>query len=350
MDIKDFIAKLVAVPGVSGYEERIARVISEAFNSYCQEVRTDAFFNVFGRKTDGHGEKMPKVMVAAHMDEIGLMVTHIDEKGFIRFTNIGGVDPRILPGQEVEIHGKKKLFGVIGAKPPHLQQAEDAKKAVEMKDMAIDAGLSAEHAKELINIGDIITFVSPLVELKGGMVSAKSLDDRAGVAVLLETMKELDKLRFCADVYFVATVQEEVGVRGAAISTYRIAPDIGIAIDVTHGDTPDASRDETFAMNKGPVIAVGPNMHPRLTQKVMDTAKEYGIDYMVEVEPGPTGTDARAIQISRYGVPTVLIEIPLRYMHTTVETLNLDNIRKAARLLARFIASLKEDWNQWLNY
>ena len=153
--------------------------------------------------------------------------------------------------------------------------------------MAIDAGLSAEHAKELINIGDIITFVSPLVELKGGMVSAKSLDDRAGVAVLLETMKELDKLRFCADVYFVATVQEEVGVRGAAISTYRIAPDIGIAIDVTHGDTPDASRDETFAMNKGQLCSWAKYASP-FDAKVMDTAKEYGIDYMVEVEPGPT--------------------------------------------------------------
>ncbi|NLO81833.1 MAG: M42 family metallopeptidase [Clostridiales bacterium] len=350
MDIKDFITELVAVPGVSGYEERIARIISKAFNPYCQEVKTDAFFNVYGRKTDGQGENIPKVMLAAHMDEIGLMVTDIDESGFIRFTNIGGVDPRILPGQEVEIHGKEKLFGVIGAKPPHLQGMEDAKKAIKMQDMAIDVGLSAERARELIKIGDIITFVSPLVELKGSMVSGKSLDDRAGVATLLATMKELDKLRFCADVYFVATVQEEVGVRGAVISAYRLNPDIGIAIDVTHGDMPDAPRDETFAMNKGPVIAVGPNMHPRLTQKLMDTAKEYGIDYMVEVEPGPTGTDARAIQISRYGVPTVLIGIPLRYMHTTVETLNLDNIKQAARLLARFIASLKEDWNEWLNY
>ena len=180
-------------------------------------------------------------------------------------------------------------------------------------------------------------------------MSAKSLDDRAGVAVLLESMKELDKLRFCADVYFVATVQEEVGSQGAAISTYRIAPDIGIAIDVTHGDTPDASRDETFARIKPGYCSWAKYASP-FDAKVMDTAKEYGIDYMVEVEPGPTGTDARAIQISRYGVPTVLIEIPLRYMHTTVETLNLDNIRKAARLLARFIASLKEDWNQWLNY
>ena len=331
MDTKDFIARLVAVPGVSGYEEEIARLISEAFKPYCQEVRTDNFFNVYGRKTDGHSENMPKVMIAAHMDEIGLMVTDIDEKGFIKFTNIGGVDPRILLGQEVEIHGKEKLFGVIGAKPPHLQQVRDTRKAVKMEDMTIDVGLPADRVREQVNVGDTITFVSPLVELKGGMISAKSLDDRAGVAVLLETMKELDELRFCADVYFVATVQEEVGVRGAVISTYQLTPDIGVAIDVTHGDMPDAPRDETFAMNKGPVISVGPNMHLCLTQKLIDTAKEYGIAHMIEVEPGPTGTDARAIQISRWGVPTVLIGLPLRYMHTTVETLNLDNVKQAAR-------------------
>jgi endoglucanase len=350
MEIKEFLARLVTVPGISGNEEAVAQLISQAFEPYCQEVRIDRFYNVYGRKTDVIRDDMPKVMIAAHMDEIGLMVTDIDERGFIRFTTVGGVDPRILLAQEVEVHGRQKLFGVIGAKPPHIQQREDAKKAIKIKDMAIDVGLPYEKVKELVNIGDAITFVSPLTDLRGQMVSGKSLDDRAGVAVLLQTMKELDALRFAADVFFVATVQEEVGVRGATISAYKVEPDIGIAIDVTHGDMPDAPRDETFSMNKGPVIAVGPNMHPKLTQKLMDVAKEYGMDYMVEVEPRPTGTDARAIQISRRGVPTVLIEIPLRYMHTTVETLNLNNIKQAARLLARFIASLKEDWKEWLGY
>jgi endoglucanase len=350
MEIREFLARLVAMPGISGHEDSIAQAISQAFEPYCQKVRVDRLYNVYGLKTDIPRKGMPKVMVAAHMDEIGLMVTDIDERGFIRFTSVGGVDPRILLAQEVEVHGKQKLFGVIGAKPPHIQQSGEAQKAVKMKDMVIDLGLPVERVKELVSIGDIVTFVSPLKDLKGQMVSAKSLDDRAGVAVLLQTMKELNDLRFSAEVFFVATVQEEVGVRGATISAYQLVPDIGVAIDVTHGDMPDAPRDETFSMNKGPVIAIGPNMHPRLSQKVMDVAREYGIDYMVEVEPGPTGTDARAIQISRWGVPTVLIEIPLRYMHTTVETLNLSNIKQAARLLARFIASLKEDWNEWLNY
>lgn len=350
MKIKEFLAQLVAIPGISGNEEAVARIISQAFEPYCQEVIIDQFYNVYGRKTDVIKEDMPKIMIAAHMDEIGLMVSDIDERGFIRFTTVGGVDPRILLAQEVEVHGKQKLFGIIGAKPPHIQRPEDAKKAIKIKDMAIDVGLPYEKVKELVSIGDAITFVSPLTDMMGQMVSGKSLDDRAGVAVLLQTMKELDALRFAADVFFVATVQEEVGVRGATISAYKLEPDIGIAIDVTHGDMPDAPRDETFSMNKGPVIAVGPNMHPKLTQKLMDVAKEYNMAYMVEVEPRPTGTDARAIQISRRGVPTVLVEIPLRYMHTTVETLNLSSIKQAARLLARFIASLKEDWKEWLSY
>jgi putative aminopeptidase FrvX len=348
MEIKEFLTELIAVPGISGYEKCVAQLISQAFNPYCHDVKTDSFYNVYGQKMgNGHG---PKIMIAAHMDEIGLMVTDIDEKGFIRFTNIGGVDPRILLAQEVEVHGKENIFGVIGAKPPHLQRRGEASRATEIKDMAIDVGLPFDNVKELVSIGDIITFRSPLTPLKGQFISGKSLDDRAGVAVLLEAMKELDDLRFSADVYFVATVQEEVGVRGATISAYQLAPDIGIAIDVTHGDTPDAAKDDTFAMDKGPVIGIGPNMHPRLTQKLMDIGTEYGIDYMTEVAPGPTGTDARSIQISRCGVPTVLLEIPLRYMHTTVETLNLNNIKQAARLLARFIASLKEDWEEWLNY
>ena len=182
------------------------------------------------------------------------------------------------------------------------------------------------------------------------MVNGKSLDDRDSVAVMLEAMKELDRFSFNADVYFVATVQEEVGVRGATISTYGVNPDIGIAIDVTHGDTPDSPKEETNAMDKGPAICIGPNLHPKLSQRLMDVAKDYGLEYQVEVASGPTGTDARAMQIARDGIPTVLMEIPLRYMHTTVETLNMDNVKKAGRIIAFFIASMEEGWEEWLSY
>ena len=286
MDAKKFLSQLIDIPGVSGYEEKVSKAIKEAFELYCDEVHCDAFYNVYGKKVGNSENSGPKIMLAAHLDEIGLMVKDIDDKGFISFTNIGGVDQRILLSQEVYVHGKKRLFGVIGAKPPHLQNRDQINKAVSMEEMVIDVGLSSEKVKELISIGDFITFNSPLTQLKGGNVCGKSIDDRAGVVMLYETMKELDKLVYSGEIYFVATAQEEVGTRGAIISTYKVNPDIGIAIDVTHGDTPDASKDETHAMDKGPAIAMGPNMHPKLTQKLMDVAQENGIDHLVEVAPG----------------------------------------------------------------
>lgn len=350
MDAKEFLAKLIELPGISGHESQISQEIANAFKPYCDEVVVDNFYNVYGKKTGGAANGKPKIMLAAHMDEIGLMVKKIEKGGFIRFTNIGGVDQRILPAQEVWVHGKETLFGVIGAKPPHLQTQDETAKAIPMEDMAIDVGLPEEEVRKLVNVGDLITFKSPLISMQGEIVNGKSIDDRAGVVLLYQTMQELERLKFDAEVYFVATVQEEVGTRGAIISTYRLNPDIGIAIDVTHGDTPDASREDTFPLDKGPTIAVGPNLHPKLTQRLMDVAKENNIEFHVEVEPGPTGTDARSMQISRSGVPTVLLGIPLRYMHTTVESLSMNIIKKSAKLLALFIASMEEGWEQWLSY
>ncbi|HHY83734.1 MAG TPA: M42 family metallopeptidase [Clostridiales bacterium] len=349
--MKDFLAELIEIPGVSGYEEETAKRIAGEFAKYCDEVQVDSFFNVYGIKRGKvNTSDRPKVMLAAHMDEIALMVREIDENGFLRFTNVGGVDQRILPAQEVTVHGHRQLHGIIATVPPHLLDASDTKKAVKMKDMCIDLGMPADKVRELVRIGDLVTFVSPLVFMKEPMVNGKSIDDRAGVVMLAEVMKELDKLQYQAEVYCVATVQEEVGTRGAIISTYASQPDIGIAIDVTHGETPDASKEDTHSMEKGIVVCKGPNMHPGLTEKLLEVAKDYGIECQIGVAPGPTGTDARSMQISRSGVPTVLIEIPLRYMHTTVETLNLNHLKTGARLLALFIASLKEGWQEWLKY
>ena len=348
--MKDFLADLIDIPGVSGYEEKIAQRVAGEFAKYCPEVTIDPFYNVYGLMKGSGDCGRPRIMLAAHMDEIALMVKEIDDNGFLRFTNIGGVDPRVLLSQEVFVHGREKLFGVIAAKPPHIQDAEDMKKAVPMKDMCVDLGLPSEKVRELVWVGDLITFHSPLVSMQGQYVNGKSLDDRAGVVMLTEVMKELKHFNFAADVCFTATVQEEVGTRGAIISAYRMEPDVGIAIDVTHGDTPDAAKEVTSSMEKGFEVSVGPNMHPGLTKRFMDLAREYGIEFQVGAAPGPTGTDARSIQISRYGVPTLLIEMPLRYMHTTVETLNLDSVKKGARAIALFIASFKEGWQEWLNY
>ena len=348
--MKALLKELIEIPGVSGYEERIADRIAEAFFQYCPEVQIDPFFTVTGILRGRAESSAPKIMVAAHMDEIGLMVREILEDGFLRFTQVGGVDPRVLPAQEVLVHGRESLYGVIGSKPPHLQSREDMKQSVPMKEMSIDLGLPPDTVRELVRVGDLVTFAGSLKEMQGSCVNGKSLDDRAGVALMIETMAALAALRFEAEVHFTATVQEEVGTRGAVISTYRMLPDIGIAIDVTHGDSPDAGKEDTFSLDKGIVIARGPNLHPGLTRRLMDTAKDISIPYQVSGVPGPTGTDARSIQISRYGVPTLLMELPLRYMHTPVETLNLDGLRMGARLLAHFIASFKEGWQEWLNY
>ncbi|MGI6570103.1 MAG: M42 family metallopeptidase [Caldicoprobacterales bacterium] len=354
--MKDFLAELIEIPGVSGYEEKAAARIADEFARHCDRVRTDEFYNVYAIKRGtavrgGQDEKgLPKVMLAAHMDEIALMVRDIDEEGFVRFTNIGGVDQRILPAQEVTVHGQEKLHGIIATLPPHLQEAGDARKPVKMKDMSIDLGLPYEKVRELVRVGDLITFCSPLVSMQGTFVNGKSIDDRAGVIMLNEVMKELDRYQYQAEVYCVATVQEEVGTRGAIISTYNIQPDIGIAIDVCHGETPDAPREDTHAMDKGIVVCKGPNLHPGLTDRLLEIAKENGMECQIEIAPRPTGTDARSMQISRSGVPTILLELPLRYMHTTVETLNLDHIKSGARLIALFIASLKEGWQEWLKY
>ena len=350
--MKKFLAELIELPGVSGQEEETAKRIAGEFSGYCDEVRTDRFFNVYGIKRGSAPKtgKTPKVMLAAHMDEIALMVRDIDENGFLRVTNVGGVDQRILLAQEVTVHGREKLHGVVTTVPPHLQDAGDSQKVVKMKELSVDVGFGADKVKELVRVGDLITFCSPLVSMQGSMVNGKSIDDRAGVVMLSGVLQELDKLRYQAEVYAVATVQEEVGTRGAVISTYHVEPDIGVAIDVTHGETPDASRDDTYSMEKGIVICKGPNMHPGLTEKILEVAREYGIDYQISTAPRPTGTDARSMQISRSGVPTILVEIPLRYMHTTVETLNLDHLKMGARLIALFIASLKEGWQEWLKY
>jgi len=331
--------------GVSGHEYMYSAEIEKAFKHYCQEVLVDNIGNVIGIKQSKISSPI-KIMLAAHMDEIGLMVKDIDERGFISFVSIGGVDPRILLAQEVIVHGKKDLFGIIGAKPPHLQSTEESKKAVKIEDMAIDIGLNADEAKKLVSVGDIITFQSMPKKLFNDYMSGKSFDDRAGIIVMLECLQELKNIDHEAEIYTVATVQEEVGLRGAIVSSYNINPDIGIAIDVCHGETPDAPKDNTFQTGKGPVITIGPNIHPSLSKKLMNIAKEYNIPYQIDVEPGNTGTDAWAIQVARSGIPTLLISIPLRYMHTTVETFCFKDVANAGKLLALFIKNIGKE-NLW---
>ncbi len=344
--MEKLLKKLSDMRGISGYEYKIADKIKELFKPYADEVTTDALGNVIAIKKCGK-ENAPKVMIEAHMDEIGLMVRDIDKNGFISFVNIGGVDFRILPASEVIVHGKEDIPGVIGAKPPHLQTADEADKAIKPDDMAIDVGLTYDEVQNIVSVGDAITLKSEAMSLLGGCFSGKSMDDRASVAALIKTFEKLSKMILEVDVIAVAAVCEEVGGRGAAVAGYSIAPDIAIAIDVTHGITPDNSKN-AFKLGSGVAIAKGPNIHPALADRLIKCAKDARIKYNLEIEGGDTGTDAWLLQVAGGGIPTALLSIPLRYMHTSVETLAVSDVKAVYELLARFILELDSSLEGWL--
>lgn len=340
MDKKQLIKDLTSLRGVSGYEFRFSQKICDIFSVYCDEVKTDALGNVVGIKKSktACGKS---VMLEAHTDEIGLMITEIDERGFLRFTSVGGIDARILPAKQVTIHGKKDIKGIIGAKPPHITTSAERNKAVPMKDLYIDTGYGEKEIKDIVSVGDTVTFDTKFYELGSKYISTKSQDDRTGVAVLVMVMDKLKNISLPFDVYFCACVQEEVGRRGARTATYGINPDFAIAIDVCHASTPDASAD-TFKAGSGTIISKGPNIHPVLVKKIISCLDENKIPYGIDVDGGDTGTDAWAIQTSRCGIPTVLFSLPLRYMHTMVETVNTDDVISTASAISSFLMQIDD--------
>jgi len=342
------LKKLSESRGISGFEYRITDVIKPMFLPYADSVYVDNLGNLIAvKKSDNENAK--KVMIEAHMDEIGLMVKSISEDGFITFVNIGGVDERILPSMEVSVHGKKDIKGIIGAKPPHLMSGDDSENAYKLKDLAIDTGFSRDEVSALVSVGDSITLNSGFVSLFNNIYSGKSLDDRAGVFAILEVFKAFKDAKLDVDLYGVMAVTEEVGGRGAMVSGNSINPDIAVAIDVTHGITPDNSKN-AFELSSGVAISVGPNIHPKLSKKLISLAKENDIKHLIEVEGGDTGTDAWLLQVAGDGIPTALLSFPLRYMHTTVETISKDDIDSLVNLLKVFIKNLDESMEDWLCY
>lgn len=341
MDKYEFLELLTNGHGVSGFEYTLSKAVIDAFTPLCDSVKIDKMGNVIAHKK-GSGDGAVKIMMAAHLDEIGFMVKYIEDNGFIRFTTIGGIDPRTTIGQEVWVHGVETILGVVGSKPPHLQDAKEQEETIKLEDMIIDTGYSKEKLLELVAIGDTITIKRDTVKLLNTKAAGKAMDDRAGVAALLETLKMLHGMNHYPDVYMVATVQEEVSMTGAFTSTYHIQPDIGIAVDVGFGTTPELEKADTIELGKGPGITIGGNVHPTLVKRLFETGKVHGIPCQKDVAPGPTGTDARAMQITKEGIPALVVSIPLRYMHTSVELLDLEDIHHTARLLAQFTNSVKE--------
>lgn len=342
LNTTELLKQLTEIPGVSGYERAIRERVIEAMDPLVDEVYTDALGNVLARK-QGSGTNAPgRIMLAAHMDEIGLMVTKLDQ-GFLRFSAVGGIDPSVLPSQEVVVHGRRDLPGLIASRPPHVLPAAERKKPIPMDQLFIDVGLTAEELAEQVQVGDLVSIHQETVTLNDKYATGKALDNRASVATVIQTLRRLQSVQHTWDVYAVATVQEEVGLRGAVTSTYGVNPTLGIALDVTFAPQPGASEEETVQWDKGPAIALGPNIHPKLHERLLETAKAHEIPYSVEVLPGRTGTDAWAMQVTRAGIPTALLSIPIRNMHTPAETILLKDIERTARLLAAFIAALDEE-------
>jgi len=343
MQTEEFLREATALPGLSGNERAVAEYIAKAFRPWCDEVRIDALNSVIGHM-QGRG---PRVMLCAHLDEIGLMVSRIEKDGALRIRNVGGVDPRILPGMRVTVYGKEKLMGVIGAKAPHLLTAEERKKNYSRDDLFIDLGMSAERVNALVQVGDCVALEGGFTALLNSRFASKTVDDRSCVAILLRTMEQLSKIDIHADLYFVASCQEEVGGYGAMTAGYGMHPDFGIVLDVTHAKTPGAPELEVYDLDS-PAAAKGPFIHPYLRQKLAEIAKENNIRLQDEIVPRYTSTDTDDINILRGGVPSILLELPVKYMHTSVELFDMHALKECARLLTAYCAAIDNTWRDEL--
>jgi len=337
---KQLLKKLSEAGGISGYETDILDILRQEFSLLADEMRVDTMGNLIAvkRGRDGPGYT---IMLAGHMDEIGLLVTKLEDR-FLRFATVGGFDFRVLLGQEVVVHGRRDLPGVIGTRSPHVLSKEEREQVLPLVKLFIDVALPHEELAQLVQVGDVITLRRQFTELAGNLVTGKAFDDRAALVCILTCLQHLAKMNHSWDVFAVATVQEEVGLRGALTGAFGIAPSIGIAIDVGHGNMLGVSEADTVKVGNGPALGIGPNIHPAMYSRLVETARSYEIPYQTDPIPGRSGTDAWAIQVAREGVPTALISIPLRYMHTTVETLSLKDLERTGRLLALFIANLDE--------
>ena len=290
----------------------------------------------------------PSVMIAAHMDEVGLMVTYISEEGFLSVAAVGGVDAAILPGMRVDVHTKQgTLRGVVGRKPIHLISPDERKNVTALDDLVIDLGMSAKHVKKAVSIGDVITYGVGFEDFGDGMAVSRGFDDKMGVYIAVRVLEELAKAGGASGDYIcAATVQEEIGLRGGTTSAYGVHPDIAIALDVTHAtDYPgiDPTKYGKLACGEGPVIARGPNINPVVFDRLKAAAKKAKVPVQIEAEPRVTGTDAAAMQIQRGGKATGLVSVALRYMHTPTEVIALKDLEACVKLLVQFILDLDEE-------
>jgi len=340
----DFLKNLISAPSPSGFEGPAQKIWMKRTSPFADEVKIDVHGNCIAAFNPGGS---PRVMLAGHSDEVGFMVKHISDEGYISFSSIGGVDIHLAPARRVVIHGPGgPVLGVVGKKPVHLMNTQErSSQKLEWHKLWIDIGAKdRKDAEKKVSLGDPVTFPEGLETLAGTRVIGRGFDDKAGSFTVSEVLRLLKGVGVKAAVFAVSTVQEELGLRGAKTSAHGIDPDVGIAIDLTFAsDHPDAEKNQLgdLSLGKGPVIARGPNINHKVFDKMLRVAAAKKIPYQVEAAPRATGTDANVIQLTRSGVAAGLISIPSRYMHTPVEMVDLKDIENAARLLVAYIESLK---------
>jgi putative aminopeptidase FrvX len=340
-----FFERILETPSPSGYESQLQEIVRVHAADFADEVTTDVHGNVIAVRNPG---APLRVMLAGHCDQIGLVVQYIDSDGFLYVLALGGWDPQMLIGQRMMVWtADGPVFGIIARKPIHLLTDEERKQVPKLKDLWLDIGAKdKEEAEKLVRIGDPVTVELAYREMPNDRVASPAMDDKCGLWVVMEALRRVDAEKLDCALYAVSTVQEEVGLRGARTSAFGVDPHVGVAVDVTHAtDCPtiEKKQEGEIGLGGGPVIYRGPNMNPRVVSRLIAAAEENEIPHQLAADGRPTGTDANAIQITRAGVATGLVSIPNRYMHSPVEMISLEDIDRAADLLARFVEGLSAE-------
>lgn len=338
---KEMLSVLCGQSGPSGFEHPVAERAAQLLAPLVDEVNIDKMGNLIGVRRCGI-PNAKRVLLDAHLDEIGLIVIG-SEDGFLRFRTIGGVDPRMLPDCEVTILTDPPMFGVVACLPPHVLAEGEADKSVAIPDLFIDTGLTQEQVDELVPAGTPCVFRTGCFPLGKKEMCGKSMDDRACFVTLLRAAQILQDKLLDVDMYIMGSTREEIGHGGAATAAYAIAPDCCIAVDVTHGKTPDTPKERTSELGGGPAVGIGPNMTRWMTERMFAKAKEANIPLQYEVMAGATGTNGWDMQIAREGIATSVLSLPLKYMHSPVETLDLDDIESVASLIAAFVEGIGKE-------
>ena len=335
MELKEIIEKLSGMYGPVGLEHHVTAWLAERVKHFCDETYTDVMGNLIAVKRCGK-ENAPKMILDAHIDEIGLIVTGI-ENGFLHFATLGGVDPRILPALQVKVLTNPPIHGLIDSLPPHALKADEMEKPFEIEKLTIDIGMTQEEAEAAVALGTPVVFDVDPVMLGEHRLCGKSLDDRACAGIIYKVMEQLASDELNLDMYYLFSAQEEVGGRGATAAAFEIAPDYAIAMDVNFAKSPDSNGYDQMDMGGGPAIAVGPNMNHKMSSNLIELAKKLEIPYQVDVIRANSGTNAWPIQVSRGGVATALISLPLKYMHTPHEVMDLRDGENIVKLVSEYI-------------